>query len=87
MSELYKVKRRLFSDNLRGLPMPRYFFSVDHCLPPHQAIEELPDDEAARALAITVAEEFGRNRNVRAQCIIVLNEGGQLIHKAWTSSD
>ena len=68
--------------------MPRYFFSLDHCLPPPQAIEELPDDEAARALAITAAAEIGRNRYGREQeCIIVLNERGRLIHKAWTSSD
>jgi len=68
--------------------MPRYFFSLDHCLPPPQAIEELPDDEAVRVLAMTVAAEFGRNRQGRTQeCIIVLNDRGQLIHKAWTSSD
>jgi hypothetical protein len=68
--------------------MPRYFFSLDHCLPPPQAIEELPDDEAARTLAITVAEEMGRNRHGRSQeCVITLNERGQLIHKAWTSSE
>ena len=68
--------------------MPRYFFSLDHCLPPPQAIEELPDDETARALAMTVAAELGRNRHGRMQeCIIVMNERGQLIHRAWTSSD
>ena len=68
--------------------MARYFFSLNHCLPPPQAIEELPDDETARALAMTVAAELGRNRYGRVQeCIIVLNERGQLIHKAWTSSD
>jgi hypothetical protein len=67
--------------------MPRYFFSLDHCLPPPQVIEELADDEAARALAMTVAAEFGRNRHGRTQeCIIVLNECGKLIHKVWTSS-
>jgi hypothetical protein len=68
--------------------MPQYFFSLDHCLPPPQAIEELPDDEAARALAIAVARELGRNRYGRSQeCVIALNERGQLIHKAWTSSE
>ena len=36
---------------------------------------------------MTVAAELGRNRHDRAQdCIIVLNELGQLLHKAWTSS-
>jgi hypothetical protein len=60
--------------------MARYFFSLDYCLPPPQAIEELQDDEAARALTTTVAAEFGRNRHGRTQeCVIVLNERGQLI--------
>jgi hypothetical protein len=66
--------------------MPRYFFSLNHCLPPPQAIEELPDDKAARALAITVAED-GIDMAASQECVITLNERGQLIHKAWTSSD
>lgn len=74
--------------DIRGCPMPRYYFSLGNCLPPPQAIEELPDDKAARALAITVAEEMARNRHGRSQeCVIALNERGQLIYKAWTSSD
>jgi hypothetical protein len=68
--------------------MPQYFFSLDHCLPPPQAIEELPDDEAARALTNAIAGELGRNRNGRSpECVIALNERGQLIHRGWTSSD
>ena len=68
--------------------MPRYFLSLGNCLPPPQAIEDLSDDKAARALAITVAGELGRNRYGRSQeCVVVLSERGQLIHKAWTSSD
>ena len=83
----YRVQRVFFL-GIIWCAMPRYFFSLNHCLPPPQAVEELPDDEAARALAMTVAAEFGRNRQGRTQeCIIVLNERGQLIHKAWTSSD
>jgi hypothetical protein len=67
--------------------MPQYFFSLNHSLAP-QAIEELPDDKAAHALAIAVAEEIARNRDGRSQeCVVALNERGQLIHKVWASTD
>src|SRR5262249_39448641 len=52
-----------------------FSLSTVACRPP--PVEELPDDEAARALAMTVAAEFGRNRHGRMQeCIIVLDERG-----------
>lgn len=70
------------------MPYARYFFSLMNCLPSPRAIEEHPDDEAARAVAGTVAEQLGRNRYGRSQeCVVVLNERGQLVSKTWTGSD
>jgi hypothetical protein len=57
-----------------GRPMPRYFFSLDHCLPPPQAVEELPDDEAAA--------EFVLSRELCRRCSET--QGGSLLRAAQT---
>lgn len=60
--------------------MPRYVFALGTMFDPAQAIEELEDDEAARAHAGIVAEELNRNRD-QSLALLVLNEDGQVIHR------
>lgn len=68
--------------------MPYYFFMLDDDLPPAQEGEQLRNDAAARELCVAVAGELGRNRFGRDQVsVVVLNQKGQLVHRAWTSSD
>jgi hypothetical protein len=68
--------------------MPYYFFSLDDELPPTEASEELPHDEAACEAVAVIAEELGRNRIGREQMSVsVLNMRGQIIRRVWTSSE
>jgi hypothetical protein len=60
--------------------MTRYVFALGTIFDPAQAIEELADDEAARAHANIVAEELNRNR-ARPLVLLVLTEDGQVIHR------
>jgi hypothetical protein len=60
--------------------MARYTFSLGTIFDPMQSIEELANDEAARAHANIVAEELNRNRD-QPLVLLVLNEHGQIIHR------
>jgi hypothetical protein len=60
--------------------MPRYMFAFGTVFDPAQAIEELQNDQAARAHADIVAEELNRNRD-QPLALFVLNEQGQMIHR------
>jgi hypothetical protein len=57
--------------------MPRYYFARDN-QPPETEGEELPDDAAARRVALAVAEELGRCRPERPQ-INIYNRDLELI--------
>ena len=46
--------------------MPRYYFGRDNA-PPETEGEELPNDAAARQVALAVAEELGRGLPERPQ--------------------
>jgi hypothetical protein len=60
--------------------MPTYMFAFGTLVDSAQAIEELQDDEAARAHADIVAEELNRNRD-QPLALLVRNEQGQMIHR------
>ena len=60
--------------------MPRYFFRFNREKTEEHG-EDLPDDEAARRMARTIAEEMGRNSPTRPE-ISIFNEAGQLIAPA-----
>jgi hypothetical protein len=60
--------------------MARYTFSLGTIFDPAQCMEELADDETARAHADIVAEELNRNRD-QPLVLLVLNENGHVIHR------
>jgi len=66
--------------------MPRYTFALGTVFDPAQAAEELEDDEAAKAHADIVADELNRNRD-QSLALLVLNEGGQIIHRVFPPPD
>jgi hypothetical protein len=60
--------------------MPRYYFGYEGELPETEG-EELPDDDAARQVAVIVAEEMGRHLAVRPT-VIVFNADGEMLAPA-----
>jgi hypothetical protein len=60
--------------------MPHYYFGIDGTQPDDEG-EELPDDDAARAVAVKVAEELGKNLPERPR-IFVYDAERNLI---WTT--
>jgi hypothetical protein len=65
--------------------MPLYFFGLPDDLGSPEAHEELANDAEAREVAQIVAYELSRNRyDGEEVAVVVFNNGGQLIHKAWT---
>ena len=62
--------------------MPQYFFHLDGFPPGDTEGEELPNDEAARQEALSLARDLSRNRVVSAnERLIVTNAKGDVIHK------
>jgi len=57
--------------------MPRYYFGLESKKPDAEG-EELPDDNAARKVAVIVAEELGRHLAARPVISIFTADGEML---------
>ena len=57
--------------------MPRYYFGFENKKPDTEG-EELPDDNAARKVALIVAEEMGRHLAARPVINIFTADGNML---------